>query len=127
MHGVIYTNGVPLDLGNNTEAWAINSQGDVVGSKLGNSPIGLYGVIGEDETPFVYSGGTRSDLNLPGALPTGINDSGWIIANHLTLGHAYVLQPSGISLAPFGLSFGNVPLGGSLVARMPRPTVARAP
>jgi hypothetical protein len=113
MHGVVYTNGVPVDLGNNTQAFAINSSGDVVGIKLGNSAIGLYGVIDNDESPFVYSNGIKSDLNLPGAIPAGINDSGRIIANHLTLNHAYVLQPSSIRLAPFGLSFGSTVLGQS--------------
>jgi probable HAF family extracellular repeat protein len=111
MHGVIYTNGVPFDLGNNTEAFAMNSQGDVVGFKLGNSAIGLYGVIGKDMSPFVYSHGAKGALNLPGAIPTGINDSGWIIANHLTLSHAYLLRTSDISLAPFGLSFGTIAFG----------------
>jgi probable HAF family extracellular repeat protein len=111
MHGLIYTNGIPLDLGNNTEALAINSSGDVVGFTLGNSAIGLYTAIGKDMSPFVYGNGAKGALNLPGAIPTGINDSGWIIANHLTLGHAYLLRPADISLAPFGLSFGSVAFG----------------
>ena len=111
MHGVIYTNGVALDLGNNTEAFAINSLGDAVGFTLGNSAIGLYGAIGKDMSPFVYGNGAKRALDLPGAIPTGINDSGWIIANHLTLGHAYLLRTADISLAPFGLSFGSVAFG----------------
>jgi probable HAF family extracellular repeat protein len=112
-HGVIYSGGNMIDLGNNTEAFAINSAGDVVGFRLGNSAIGLYGQIGKDMTPLVYGNGAVRPLNMPGAIPTGINDNGWIIANHLTLNHAYVLEPSSVNLAPFGLSFGTPLFGQS--------------
>ena len=107
-HGVIYTNGSPADLGNNTLALAINATGNAVGTQ----PERFY-KLSADALPFIFSGGVKRDLNLPGATPLGINDSGWIITNHSALNHAYILQPSTISLMPFGLLFGNVVLGQS--------------
>ena len=52
-----------------------------------------------------------TDLNIPGAMAIGINDSGWIVANNLSLNRAYLLRPSSVSLAPTGLSFGNGVIG----------------
>ena len=97
---------------------------------LHGSPYG----IGSDMTPFIYSQGARRDLKLPGAIPTGINDSGVIIANHLTLNHAYVLEPSDITLAPFGLAFGSITIGqtnpayacGSAVGAFSKPATLKA-
>lgn len=106
-HGLIFANGSVTDLGNNTEAFAINSSGQVVGA----SNVGLYDSIGAAVGGFLYAQGTMTDLNIPGAMAIGINDSGWIIANDLTLNHAYLLRPSTVSLAPTGLSFGNGVIG----------------
>jgi probable HAF family extracellular repeat protein len=106
-HGLIFSNGSVTDLGGNTEAFAINSSGQVVGA----SNVGLYDSIGAAVGGFLYSQGTMTDLKIPGAMATGINDSGWIIANNLTLNHAYLLRPTSVSLAPTGLSFGNSVIG----------------
>jgi len=104
-HGSVYLNGTPADLGSNTTAFAINSSGTVVGNSnvarfLGNSDVGV----------FVYKAGVTTDVNLPGVNPTGINDAGWIIANHVVLDHAYLWFPSSIGLAPTGLIFGSEPI-----------------
>jgi probable HAF family extracellular repeat protein len=106
-HGLIFANGGVTDLGNKTEAFAINSSGQVVGA----SNVGLYDSIGAAVGGFLYSQGMMSDLNIPGAMATGINDSGFVIANNPTLNHAYLLRPSTVSLAPTGLSFGNGVIG----------------
>ena len=64
MHGVIYSGGNMIDLGNNTEAFAINSSGDAVGFKLGNSAIGLYGVVQKDMSHSSISPPTVRPLRL---------------------------------------------------------------
>jgi len=113
-HGSVYSNGTPLDLGSNTTAAAINSSGAVVGNSnvarfLGNADVGV----------FVYKAGVTTDLNLPGVNPTGINDAGWIIANHVVLDHAYLWLPSSIGLAPTGLTFGSEPISVPSTQAMP--------
>jgi probable HAF family extracellular repeat protein len=102
-HGSVYANGTPVDLGNNTTAYAINSSGEVVG----NSNVARLGLGNPDVGVFVYNAGVTTDLNLPGVNPTGINDAGWIIANHVVLDHAYLRLPSSIGLAPTGVTFGD--------------------
>ena len=102
-HGSVYANGTPVDFGNNTTAYAINSSGEVVG----NSNVARLGLGNPDVGVFVYNAGVTTDLNLPGVNPTGINDAGWIIANHVVLDHAYLRLPSSIGLAPTGVTFGD--------------------
>ena len=77
-HGSLYTNGIPVDLGSHTSANGINSNGDIVG----NSNVARAGTADTGVGVFLYRAGATRDLNLPGVNPTGINDSGWIIANH---------------------------------------------
>jgi probable HAF family extracellular repeat protein len=105
-HGSVYSNGTPVDLGNNTTAYAINASGEVVG----NSNVARLGLGIPDVGVFVYNAGVTTDLNLPGLNPTGINDAGWIIGNHGVLDHAYLLLPSSVGLAPTGVTFGNEPI-----------------
>jgi probable HAF family extracellular repeat protein len=106
-HALVFANGGVTDLGDNMEAFAVNSSGQVVGA----SNVGLYDTIGPAVGSFLYSQGTKTNLNIPGGVATGINDSGWIIANNPTLNHAYLLRPSSVSLTPTGLSFGNGVIG----------------
>jgi probable HAF family extracellular repeat protein len=105
-HGSMYSNGTPVDFGNNTTAYAINSSGEVVG----NSNVARLGLGNPDVGVFVYNAGVTTDLNLPGVNPTGINDAGWIVANHVVLDHAYLRLPSSIGLAPTGMTFGDEPI-----------------
>ena len=105
-HGAVYSNGTPVDLGRNTTAYAINSSGEVVG----NSNVARLGLGNPDVGVFVYNAGVTTDLNLPGVNPTGINDAGWIVANHVVLDHAYLRLPSSIGLAPTGMTFGDEPI-----------------
>ena len=105
-HGSVYSNGTPVDLGRNTTAYAINSSGEVIG----NSNVARLGLGNPDVGVFVYNAGVTTDLNLPGVNPTGINDAGWIIANHVVLDHAYLRLPSSIGLAPTGVTFGDEPI-----------------
>ena len=105
-HGSVYSNGTPVDLGRNTTAYAINSSGEVIG----NSNVARLGLGNADVGVFIYNAGATTDLNLPGVNPTGINDAGWIIANHVVLDHAYLRLPSSIGLAPTGVTFGDEPI-----------------
>ena len=79
---------------------------------VGASKVGLYGNIGAAVGGFLYSQGTMTDLNIPGAMAIGINDSGWIVANNLTLNHAYLLRPSSVSLTPIHPAAAGGRLGG---------------
>lgn len=105
-HGALYSSGNPLDLGQNTSANGINSNGDVVG----NSNVARLDGSNPNVGVFLYSSGVARDLNLPGLNPTGINENGWIVSNHAVFDHAYVLRPSATALTPTGLAFGNVPI-----------------
>jgi probable HAF family extracellular repeat protein len=111
MHGFIYTGGATNDLGLNTEAYAINDSGQAVGL----SSVALSHGVGLNSTASEFTLNGAADLNLPGAIPSGINDSGWIIANSPTLAHAYLLRPSAVSLSPTGLSFSNQALAAQTV------------
>jgi probable HAF family extracellular repeat protein len=103
MHGFFASKGTTTDLGLNTEAYALNGAGQIVGL----SNVGLHHDIGLNAQAVLFSSAGVASLNIPGAVPSGINDNGWIIANHPTLRHAYLLRPSAVSLAPSGVSFGS--------------------
>jgi probable HAF family extracellular repeat protein len=106
-HGFLFANGAATDLGQNTQAFSINTSGVIVGAQK----VGLYDDIGPGVDGFAYSAGVMQSLNIPGAYAAGINDSGWIIADNPTLGRAYLLSPSAVSVAPTGLSFGAAVIG----------------
>ena len=98
-----------MDFGSNTRAHAINDTGQVVGL----SNVGLYHQVGPDAETFIYGDGQMKPFTLPGAVPSSINDSGWVVANNPTLNHAYVLEPSTVSVQPTGLNFGQQAVGGA--------------
>jgi len=106
-HGLLFANGSVIDLGQNTEAFAINTSGQIVGAQK----VGLYDHIGPEVDGFIYRAGAMQSLDIPGAYAAGINDNGWIVANNPTLGHAYLLSPTVVSVAPTGLSFGTGVIG----------------
>ena len=84
--------GTPLG-GSFSRGYSINASGQVTGD---------YGIAGDGVRAFLYSGGSMYDLTdlvshgLPDGVildgATGINDSGWIIANGRD-SKAYLLQP----------------------------------
>jgi hypothetical protein len=119
-HGSLYSNGTPVDLGSNTTAYAINSSGEVVG----NSNVArLDWECGRRRVRIQrrgHHGYESSWVN-----PTGINDAGWIIANHVVLDHAYLRLPSSTGLAPTGVTFGDEPI--SVPSTQGKPRAAAAP
>jgi len=112
MHGLVLTKGATaIDLGKNTVAFGINAGGRVVGASGVPRALPDYAGVTGDTEAFIYSDNQIFNLNVPGAVPTAINDESWIILNHKALDHAYLRVLSGFSLAPTGLTFGNVPVG----------------
>lgn len=112
IHGTVLTKvGAQLDLGRNTTAFGMNAGGQVVGSGGVIRAIPDYTGVTKDTSALIFNDGVATDLNVPGAIPSAINDGGSVILNHAALDHAYVLSPSDIAVVPSGLTFGNVPIG----------------
>lgn len=125
-----YSNGVTTDLGAlpgaaGSEALGINAIAEVVGMSATpeSSPTSPYSAA------FVYRNGVMTDLNslINPADPLqsvvhltdarAVNDKGWILANGTNNwsnpyhSHAFLLEPTWLTVTPATLSFGNQKIG----------------
>jgi probable HAF family extracellular repeat protein len=127
----IFSNGTVTDIGNfgvagdNGQAYAVNSLGEVVG--LADSPVDNGNGL---QAPFLFSTGTLTQLSPDNAIPQGINTAGTIVGylNILATGEniqdAFVIQKGTLTNLGQGVASG-INTSGQIVGTAQNPSTGR--